>query len=64
MTKTVFIVEVETGSGDEGEAMLFDSAWSSKEKAMEYCKKFSPSTNIGGPGHGWDFEITEVEIDK
>lgn len=64
MTEVVYIVETESGSCEENGAMLFDSVWSTREKAEEYCKKFHPSTNIGGFGHGWEYEITEVLIDE
>lgn len=60
-SETVFIVEVETGSCDEGNAMLFDSVWDSLELAQEYCEKFK---TVGYLDQGWDYEITEVVLNS
>lgn len=57
----LFIVETESGSSEEGEAMLFDSVWSSREKAEEYCKRFKTSGAFGVP---WPHKITECKLDE
>ena len=68
MTKTenkkLWLVETMSESCDEGEAMLFDSIWTTKEKAEEYCKRFSPEKHMGGWNIGWKFQITDIEVDK
>lgn len=63
---TIWVVEVKSGyCEDRRETMLFDSVWSTEEKARGYCKKFHPSTGIGGfTGDGWAHKITKVEINK
>lgn len=55
----VFIIEIESGCTDHGNAMVFDSVWSTKEAAEKYAKKFKTS---GSYIHAWNFEITETEL--
>lgn len=56
----VYLVEVETGSTYEGEAMLFDSIWSSRELAEKYCEKFKSMGYLDTP---WPYDITEIKVD-
>lgn len=51
----VYIVEVESGATCESGAMVFDSAWSTLEKAKEYCKKFERQR--------WPYDIFITPID-
>lgn len=39
MNLEVFVVETESGSAEQGGAMLFDSVWTSEEEAKNYCKE-------------------------
>ena len=57
----LYIVETESGSIEQGQAMLFDSVWSSHEKAQEYCKRFK---TCGAFDTSWPCSITEVNLDE
>lgn len=59
----VYIVEIETGSSYDDGAMVFDSVWSTKEKAEEYCKKFEKDPNYFF-SQRWNHEIFECTIDE
>lgn len=52
----VYIVEVETGSSYEGNAMLFDSVWSSYEAAESYAKERYGKQN-------WSYQINDHTLD-
>jgi len=56
----IYIVETESGSSEQGCAMLFDSAWSSLELAEAYCQKFKTCGQFDQP---WPYEITETTLD-
>ena len=60
----LFIVETESGSCDHGDAMIFDSVWSTKAQAVKYCERFHSRNEMGGFGCGVDFDITKVTINK
>lgn len=55
----VYVVEVESGSCEQGGAMLFDSVWKTREAAEEYCKKFKSSGYLDVE---WMHDIYEVEL--
>ncbi len=57
----VYIVEVKTGSTYEGDAMLFDSVWTTKELAEKHCEKFKTS---GGCYQTWPYTITETNLNQ
>lgn len=57
----LYLVEVESGSSEQGNAMVFDSVWSSLELAEKHCKKFEYTSLMN---QGTLYEITEIEIDK
>lgn len=51
----VYIVETETGSSEQGNAMLLDSVWSTYDLAYDYCAKFRKEK--------WRYDITEYFLD-
>lgn len=53
----LYLVEVLTGSCEQGSAMVFDSIWDSKEKAEIHCQKFKSN---GSFDSGWEYSISEV----
>ena len=59
---TVYIVEVESGSSESSGCMVFDSVWTSRELAEEYCQKFKRDPSVWH-SEDWDFDITEYQLD-
>jgi len=59
---TIYIVEVESGCSDDGGALLFDSAWTTKEAAEEYCKKFQRNPACWH-SQNWNYEISKCKLD-
>ena len=51
----VYIVEASSGCTDQGNALIFDSVWSTKELAEDYCKE-----RFGD----WEHDITAVRMDE
>lgn len=63
MLKEVYIVEVQSGCTGQEEAMLFDSVWTSKERAEEYCNsRFKRKPDVWH-SEDWPYDITKVTLD-
>lgn len=60
---TVYIVEVESGSSEYSGCMVFDSVWTSRELAEEYCQKFKRDPSVWH-SQDWEFDITECKLDS
>lgn len=60
----IYIVETESGlSCNDPETLVFDSAWSSYEKAKSYCEKFKRDPKVWH-SENIDYEITEYIVDS
>lgn len=58
----VYVVEVESGSTDHGCAMLFDSVWTTEERAREYAQ--SKFAQCGWASQAPEWDVTEVTLEE